>query len=309
MRIDLHVHSTASDGTDSPAALTAAARAAGLDVVALTDHDTTDGLAAAVSNAPAGLTVVAGIELSCRWPTGPGAAVDGGSIEGGAVDGGAGLGGLGADRPGISLHLLGYLVDPAAPELVAACRQLRAGRFDRGRQLADRLAAAGLPISWAQVRSLAGAGSVGRPHVALALVQAGVVATTDEAFRRYLQPGSPYYAGKVELDAVAAIGLVRRCGGVPVFAHPLARRRGRVVDDDAIAALAAAGLAGLEVDHPDQDDAERAHLRGLAADLGLLVTGSSDYHGTNKAVPLGANTTDPAAYQAIRAAAGRGAAP
>jgi predicted metal-dependent phosphoesterase TrpH len=301
MRIDLHVHSTASDGTDSPAALTAAARAAGLDVVALTDHDTTDGLAAAVSNAPAGLTVVAGIELSCRWPTGPGAPVDGGSVDAGV--------GLGADRPGVSLHLLGYLLDPARPELVAACRQLRAGRVDRGRQLADRLAAAGLPISWAQVRSLAGAGSVGRPHVALALVQAGVVATTDEAFRRYLQPGSPYYAGKVELDAVAAIGLVRRCGGVPVFAHPLARRRGRVVDDDAIAAMAAAGLAGLEADHPDQDDAERAHLRGLAADLGLLVTGSSDYHGTNKAVPLGANTTDPAVYHAIRAAAGRGAPP
>jgi predicted metal-dependent phosphoesterase TrpH len=279
VRIDLHVHSTASDGTDRPAALTAAARLAGLDVIALTDHDTTGGWAAAVAAAPAGLTVVAGIELSCRWAAGAG--------------------------PPVSLHLLGYLIDPAAPELLAACQRLRAGRVDRGRQMADLLAADGVPVSWAQVRSLAGDGSVGRPHVARALVQAGVVPTTDEAFRRYLQPGSPYYAEKVELDAVAAIGLVRRCGGVPVFAHPLARRRGRVVDDAAIAAMAAAGLAGLEVDHPDHDEHERAHLRALAADLDLLVTGSSDYHGTNKSVPLGAETTEPAVYRAIRAAAGR----
>jgi predicted metal-dependent phosphoesterase TrpH len=200
---------------------------------------------------------------------------------------------------------LGYLVDPAAPQLVAECRRLRAGRVDRGRQMAERLAAGGLPVSWARVRELAGGGSVGRPHLARALMEAGAVSSLDEAFRRYLRPGSPYYVGKAELDVLAAIRLVRRCGGVPVFAHPLARRRGRVVDDGAIAAMAGAGLAGLEVDHPDHEPAERAHLRGLAADLGLLATGSSDYHGGNKAVPLGANTTDPAVYQAIVAAAGQ----
>jgi predicted metal-dependent phosphoesterase TrpH len=297
MRIDLHVHSTASDGTESPAALAAAAQAAGLDVIALTDHDTTHGVAAAAASAPAGVTVLPGVELSCRWPTGAAAPSP--------DPAGAGL--L-ANGPGVSLHLLGYLVDPAAPELLAACRQLRAGRVDRGRQMADRMVAAGLPISWPQVAALAGAGSVGRPHLAQALVRAGVVPTVEVAFREYLHPGSPYFAGKTELDAVAAIGLVRRCGGVPVFAHPLARRRGRVVDDDAIAAMAAAGLAGLEVDHPDHDEAERGHLRHLAADLRLLVTGASDYHGTNKPVPLGAHTTDPAVYHAIRAAADSAAA-
>jgi predicted metal-dependent phosphoesterase TrpH len=291
MRIDLHAHSTASDGTDPPGALPALARAAGLDVVALTDHDSTDGLAAAAAAAPPGVTVLPGIELSCQWT----AAGDGTEPDGPAGDG--------TERDGISLHLLGYLIDPATPELQSECRRLRAGRVDRGRQMARRLAAAGLPIDWARVRELAGGGSVGRPHLARVLVEAGVVPSVDAAFRDYLRTGSPYYVGKAELDVLAAIGLVRRSGGVPVFAHPLARRRGRVVSDAAIAAMAGAGLAGLEVDHPDHVDADRAHLRGLAADLGLLITGSSDYHGSNKAVRLGANTTDPAMYEAIRAAA------
>ena len=277
MRIDLHTHSTASDGTDTPAELAAAARAAGLDVVALTDHDTTAGIAAAVAAAPPGLTVVPGVELSCRWnPT---------------------------EGRGVSVHLLGYLVDPAAAELRAECDRLRLGRVDRGRRVTELLAAAGFPVTWERVRALADGGSVGRPHVARALVEAGVVASVDEAFAHLLRTGSPYYAGKPELDALAAVGLVRRAGGVPVFAHPLARRRGRVVDDGAIAAMAAVGLAGLEVDHPDHDAADRAHLRGLAAELALLTTGSSDYHGRNKQVRPGVETTDPEVYAAIVAAA------
>ncbi|HVQ96820.1 MAG TPA: PHP domain-containing protein [Mycobacteriales bacterium] len=291
MRIDLHTHSTASDGTDAPDALPVLARAAGLDVVALTDHDSTAGLAAAAAAAPPGLTVLPGIELSCEWtaPAGPDGLAE--------PDGEAGEAG-----GSISLHLLGYLIDPANPELQAECQRLRSGRVDRGHQIAERLAAAGLPIDWDRVRELAGDGSIGRPHLARVLVEAGVVPTVDAAFRDYLRTGSPYYVDKAELDVLAAIGLVRRSGGVPVFAHPLARRRGRVVDDAAIAAMAAAGLAGLEVDHPDHDEAERAHLRGLAADLGLLSTGSSDYHGSNKTVRLGANSTDPAVYEAILAA-------
>jgi predicted metal-dependent phosphoesterase TrpH len=314
MRIDLHAHTTASDGTDDPAALAGAAGAAGLDVVAVTDHDTTGGWAAAVGGAVPGVTLVAGIELSCRWygpprSAGPdGTAPDGTAPDRTAPDGTALDGTADEAADGIPLHLLGYLVDPAAPELLAECERLRSGRLDRGRLIADRLAAAGLPVRWEEVRAHAGGGSVGRPHLARALVDAGVVPTVDEAFRRYLYTGSPYYVGKVELDVLAAVRLVRRCGGVPVFAHPLARRRGRVVGDDAIAAMTGAGLAGLEVDHPDHADPDRAHLRGLAADLGLLVTGSSDYHGRNKTVPLGANTTDPAAYERLVAAA-RGSVP
>jgi predicted metal-dependent phosphoesterase TrpH len=275
MRIDLHTHSTASDGTDPPGVLPLAARTAGLDVIALTDHDSTDGLAAALAAAPEGLTVVPGIELSCLW---------------------------GPDGDRISLHLLGYLIDPMNAQLQAQCVRLRASRVDRGRLIAEKLAGAGLPVRWERVRELAGDGSVGRPHLALALVEAGVVPDVDTAFRDYLYTGSPYYVGKAELDVLTGIALVRGSGGVPVFAHPLARRRGRVVDDAAIEAMAAAGLAGVEVDHPDHDESERTHLRGLAADLGLLTTGSSDYHGTNKTVRLGENTTDPAVYEAILAA-------
>jgi predicted metal-dependent phosphoesterase TrpH len=262
-----------------------AAAAAGLDVIALTDHDTTAGLAEAAAAAPADLTVLPGIELSCRWPL-PDP----------------------YERP-ISLHLLGYLIDPADPELVQTCERLRSSRVDRGRMIAERMAADGLPVRWERVRELAGGGSVGRPHLARVLVEEGVVASVDEAFRDYLYNGSPYYVSKIELDAVEAIELVRRAGGVPVFAHPLARRRGRVVGDDAIRAMAAAGLAGLEVDHPDHEPADRQHLRGLAAELELLVTGSSDYHGRNKTVRLGAETTDPGALAAIVATAAERAAP
>jgi predicted metal-dependent phosphoesterase TrpH len=277
MRIDLHTHSTASDGTDTPAELVAAAGAAGLDVVALTDHDTTAGWAPAVAALPAGLTLVPGAELSC----------------------------VAADPAGqpIPLHLLGYLFDQGHEAFLAERRRLRESRLSRGRRIVDRLAAAGLPVSWDQVLELAAGGAVGRPHIGRALVQAGVVGSVDEAFARYLHSGSPYYVPKAETDALAGVRLIRAAGGVPVFAHPLARRRGRVVPDAAIVAMAGAGLAGLEVDHPDHDDADRAHLRRLAADLDLLVTGASDYHGTNKGVRLGAHRTAPAAYEALVAQA------
>jgi predicted metal-dependent phosphoesterase TrpH len=149
---------------------------------------------------------------------------------------------------------------------------------------------------------------VGRPHVARALVQAGVVPSVDEAFATLLHPRSPYYVSKADTDVRDGIALVRAAGGVPVFAHGLARKRGRVVGDDAIGVMAEAGLLGLEVDHPDHSEAERAHLRGVAADLGLLTTGSSDYHGANKTTPIGACTTDPDQLAALLDA-GTGSAP
>src|SRR3954449_4696510 len=282
MRIDLHTHSSVSDGTDSPAALLAAARDAGLDVVALTDHDTTDGWALAEGARPAGMTVVPGMELSCRWfPDG--------------------------DRP-ISVHLLAYLFDPEHPGLMSERTRLRQERLGRGEKIATALAAAGYPVSWDRIVEASEGGGVGRPHIARALVEAGVVGSVDEAFATLLHPRSAHYVAKADTDVRVGIALVRAAGGVPVFAHGLATKRGRVVGDDAIAAMVQAGLLGLEVDHPDHAPPERSHLRGLADDLGLIVTGSSDYHGTNKQTPIGACTTDPDQLEALLAA-GTGSAP
>ena len=276
MRIDLHTHSTISDGTETPAALLASARAAGLDVVALTDHDTTDGWAATAAARPPGMVVVPGMELSCRWfPEN--------------------------DRP-ISVHLLAYLFDPEHPGLMSERTRLREERLGRGEKIATALAAAGYPVSWDRIVEASEGGVVGRPHIARALVQAGVVGSVDEAFADLLHHRSPYYAAKADTDVLDGIRLVRAAGGVPVFAHGLATKRGRVVGDDAIAAMTAAGLLGVEVDHPDHTADQRAYLRALADGLGLLRTGSSDYHGTNKRTPIAACTTEPDQFEALLAA-------
>ena len=280
-RIDLHTHSTASDGTDSPATVMAAASAAGLDVVALTDHDTTAGWDDAAAALPPGLALVRGAEFSCVAPGEPD-----------------------DPRGDIPVHLLGYLFDPVHPAIVAEQARLRRERDARLRRMTERMAAAGYPVDVDTVFSLLPHGaSAGRPHLARALVGAGVVGSVDEAFATLLYTGSPFYVEKADTPAATAVDMVRAAGGVAVFAHPLARRRGRVVSERVIAELAAAGLAGLEVDHPNHAPADRALLRNLAADLDLVVTGSSDYHGTNKTTPIGAETTDPAQLDALVARA------
>jgi predicted metal-dependent phosphoesterase TrpH len=267
MRIDLHTHSSVSDGTEDPATLIETARRAGLDVVALTDHDTTEGWAAAERARPRGLTVIPGMEFSCRWfPDG--------------------------DRP-ISVHLLAYLFDPTHPGLLAERERLRTERLGRAQRIVTALVNGGYPLVWDEIVAGCAGGVVGRPHIARALVAAGAAESVDHAFATLLHHRSPYYVAKADTPVLDGIALVRAAGGVPVFAHGLATKRGRVVGDDAIAAMAAAGLLGLEVDHPDHSPAERAHLRGLAGELGLLVTGSSDYHGTNKQTGIAACTTDP----------------
>jgi predicted metal-dependent phosphoesterase TrpH len=282
MRIDLHTHSSVSDGTDAPAALVAVARASGLDVVALTDHDTTGGWDAAEAARPAGLTLVPGMEMSCRWlPPG--------------------------QRP-VSVHLLAYLFDRHHPGLAAERARLRAERLGRAEKIVDALVAGGHRVSWQDIVAGRDGGVVGRPHIARALVDAGAVDSVDHAFTTLLHHTSPFYVAKADTDVLTAIALVRAAGGVPVFAHGLATKRGRVVGDDAIAAMAAAGLLGLEVDHPDHRPDERAHLRGLAADLGLLVTGSSDYHGDNKTTAIGAELTAPEQLEALLGA-GTGSTP
>ncbi|WP_327325908.1 PHP domain-containing protein [Streptomyces sp. NBC_01210] len=269
MRIDLHTHSTASDGTDTPAELVRNAAAAGLDVVALTDHDTTRGHAEAIAALPESVTLVTGAELSCR------------------ID-------------GVSLHLLAYLFDADEPELLRERELVRDDRVPRARAMVAKLQELGVPIEWSQVARIAGDGSVGRPHIASALVELGVVPTVSDAFTpEWIADGGRAHITKHELDPFTAVRLVKAAGGVTVFAHPLAVQRGRTVPESAIAELAACGLDGIEVDHMDHDAPTRVRLRDLAADLGLLATGSSDYHGSRKTCVLGEYTTDPEIYGEI----------
>jgi len=269
VRIDLHTHSTASDGTDTPAELVRNAAAAGLDVVALTDHDTSRGYAEAIDALPSGLTLVTGAEMSCR------------------ID-------------GVSMHMLAYLFDPEEPALLAERELVRDDRVPRARAMVGRLQELGVPVTWEQVARIAGEGSVGRPHVATALVELGVVPTVNDAFTvEWLADGGRAHVAKHETDPFEAIRLVKAAGGVTVFAHPGASKRGYTVPEAAIAEMAAAGLDGIEVEHMDHDAETRVRLRGLAKELGLLATGASDYHGSRKSVRLGEYTTDPEVYGEI----------
>jgi 3',5'-nucleoside bisphosphate phosphatase len=277
MAIDLHTHSTASDGTDMPADLMAKAAAAGVTVLALTDHDSTAGWAEAAAARPPGLTLIRGTEFSCRFNY--------------------------SSEHSISLHLLGYLFDPDHEALRSERARLRESRLGRGEAIVDKLVADGVPITWERVRQLAGTGAVGRPHIARALVEQGVVPDVDAAFAQYLSDDSKYHVRKADSSVLDIVRLIALAGGVSVFAHPFARLRGPVVDEAVIAELAAAGLDGIEVDHPDHSPIDRERLRGLATELDLIPTGSSDYHGTNKTTSLGACTTAPGAYEAILAKA------
>lgn len=270
MRIDLHTHSSCSDGTDSPTELVAAAKAAGLDVVAITDHDTTAGWdEAAQAGERYGVAVVPGAELSCRLD-------------------------------GISVHLLGFGFDRETPEFVRERNLLRDDRERRAKLIVERCQALGAPITWERVREIAGSAAIGRPHVASALVEAGVVPTVDAAFSSaWLADGGRAYVDKYALDAYRALDLLREAGGFAVFAHPAAGRRGRMLSDAQIAGLAEGGLRGIEVDHVDHDAAARERISGLAKELGLVPTGSSDYHGTRKTVRIGANTTSDESFEAL----------
>jgi len=282
MRTDLHVHSSASDGTDPPAEVMRRAALAGLDVVALTDHDTVAGHAEA--RAAAGpVTLLPGMELSCR--------LDGRSR---GVPGGIRVS---SPRGWQSLHMLAYLFDPGQPMLAAELTRIRDDRVLRARAMVDRLADLGVDVSWEQVAAIAGQAVVGRPHIARAMAASGAIASPREAFTRdWIADGGRAYVDRYALDPVRAIGLVRAAGGVTVLAHPRAGRDTRVTDEQ-ITRLAAAGLAGLEVFHPDQSDVERARLLALASDLGLVATGGSDDHGSLTGYRLGCETTSAGAYQ------------
>jgi 3',5'-nucleoside bisphosphate phosphatase len=269
MRIDLHTHSSVSDGTDTPEELVRKAAAAGLDVVALTDHDTFNGLNAAVAEGQRiGVQVLRGMELSCS-------------------------------RGGDSVHLLAYGANPLNADLIAELALVRGGRKGRLAGVLMKLAELGVPVSEAEVMAQVGdSPSVGRPHIADAMIKAGHVRDREEAFDRFLAEGGPAHVQRYAIELERGIDLVHAAGGVAVIGHPWGRGREHVLPPALLSALAAEhGLDGVEVDHQDHDASTRAQLRTLAAELGLLVTGSSDYHGTGKLDhDLGCNTTAPEVY-------------
>ncbi len=275
MRIDLHTHSAVSDGTQPPAELVRAAAAAGIDVMALTDHDTLAGVPrAAAEGRRVGVRVLPGLEMSSRLR-------------------------------GASVHLLAYFVDAFYPPLADELARIRDGRQHRTAAIVDRLVAHGLPLTAADVRRAAGsAASIGRPHVADALVELGVVTDRDEAFARWLADGRPGAVPKYEPGTAAAVALVRAAGGVPVIAHPWGRPSADVLTPGTLAALGEHGLVGVEVDHDDHDADTRRRLRALVRELGMVVTGSSDTHGAGKpGYDVGCNTTDPDEYERLLEAA------
>lgn len=276
VRIDLHTHSDRSDGTTAPADLVAHAHASGIDVLALTDHDTTEGWAEAAAAARRlGVTLVPGIEISCRF-------------------GGHGV------------HLLAYLPDPTYPPLVEELARILDGRRSRLPATLAKLRGLGIDIDADDVRRAAGgAVAMGRPHVADVLVAKGVVRNREQAFDLFLRTGGPAYVARYAADLVEMVHTVGAAGGVSVLAHPWAsRHHHEALDRAGLALLADAGLAGVEVDHQDHDPAARRRLRDIAADLDLVVTGSSDYHGAGKLDhEIGCNTTAQDCYERLVALA------
>ncbi len=268
MRIDLHTHSRASDGTDTPSGLVRAAAESGLDVLAITDHDTAAGWAeAAASAAEVGVELVPGMEISTR-------------------------------HRGRSVHLLGYLPDPTYEPLTEVLDWVLGGRESRVPVMIDRLQGLGIDITEDDVRRAAnGTAATGRPHVADALVTLGVVADRDEAFATYLGWGKPAHVDRYAVPLTDAIRLVGEAGGVSVIAHPWGRGGLGHPDEALLAELQELGLVGVEVDHQDHDPLARDRLRAIARNLGLVATGSSDYHGDGKTDhDLGCNTTPPDEY-------------
>jgi predicted metal-dependent phosphoesterase TrpH len=272
--IDLHTHSSVSDGTESPADLIASAARAGLDVVALTDHDSTaDWADAAAAAGILGIEFVPGMEFSTRY--------------------------------GVkSVHLLAYYPDPLNEALVDETDRIRQARLTRAETMVTRLSE-DFPISWHDVLAQTQPGtSVGRPHIADALIEAGVVESRSEAFDRMLHPQAGYYEPIYAPSPLAGVRLVRAAGGVPVLAHPATRGRDNVLDARYLDALVDAGLFGLEVEHRENTEDGKAYLREFAASHSLAVPGSSDYHGAGIPNRFGENVTAPEVFAAIRAAAG-----
>jgi len=272
--IDLHTHTTCSDGTDSPRELVNKAIVQGLEVLGVTDHDTTSGWDEAVRSLRGTLKLALGAEISCLT------------------------------NEGISVHMLALLFDPKHEEMQTVLAETRDGRMPRMRKMIEKMAAEGFDITIADVEKAMPAGAtMGRPHLADALVAKKIVKSREEAFVELLHNDSRFYISHAAPTPVEAIQLIRRAGGVAVIAHPFASLRGQILKATDFTELVAAGLNGIEVDHRDQNPQERAMLRVIASELGLVCTGSSDYHGTGKLNSLGENRTDRAQWEKLEAQA------
>ena len=272
--IDLHTHSNFSDGTDSPAQLINKALAAGITTIALTDHDSVAGIAQAQSALRPGINLVAGAEISCQTDD------------------------------GISVHMLGLLFDLENKDLISTMEKTRENRPGRMQRIIQRLNEAGIEISIQDVLAeLAQGATLGRPHLADALIKKGVVSSRDEAFSQMLHNKSKFYVAHYSPKPVEAIKLIKEAGGVAIIAHPMASHRGRTISVETFGDLIEAGLDAIEVDHRDHSPDEKNALIQLARDNNLVMTGASDYHGNGKLNLLGEYTTDPAQWERLEARA------
>jgi len=272
--IDLHTHTTCSDGTDSPRELVNKAIVQGLQVLGISDHDTTSGWEEATQTLRGSLQLALGAEISCLT------------------------------HDGISVHMLGMLFDPKHAEMQQVLEETRDGRLPRMRKMIEKMRAEGMDISIEDVEKAMPAGAtMGRPHLADALAAKKIVKSRDEAFIDLLHNDSRFYVSHAAPTPAEAIALIRRAGGVAVIAHPFASHRGQILQSEDFAELVAAGLNGIEVDHRDQNPDERAMLRVIARELDLVVTGSSDYHGTGKLNSLAENHTHREQWEKLEAQA------
>ena len=272
--IDLHTHTTCSDGTDSPRALINAALSKGISVLGITDHDSTAGWDEASNSLRPGLSLVLGAEVSCLT------------------------------QSGTSVHMLGLLFDREESELATMLEESRDSRIPRMRKMVGLLSAAGMEITMEDVYAATPPGAtLGRPHLADALVARGILKSRDEAFQGLLNNNSEFYVEHMAPTPEEAIAKIRAAGGVAVIAHAYASMRGQLLKESDLELLVKAGLNGIEVDHRDHSGVERTNLRKIAGEFGLVVTGSSDYHGTGKMNSLGENTTDAQEWDRLEAIA------
>lgn len=269
-RIDLHTHSNESDGTDRPGELVEKAIVAGVTHLALTDHDSITGWSEALAHRDDSISLILGAEISCQT------------------------------SEALSVHMLGLLFDPEDQLLRSAMEQTRTNRVTRMERIVTKLQEAGIEITIADVYAeLSEGATLGRPHLADAMVKKGIVSDRSEAFERYLHNRSKFYIPDASPTPEIAIGLIKEAGGVAVIAHPFASLRGRIISSEYLESLVDAGLDGIEVDHRDHNEGERDALREMVRRFGLIATGGSDYHGTGKVNQLAENTTDMAQLERI----------